>query len=37
MYLKKVISIKNFGKKLFFVGILKAIEEKSRIWISDPP
>jgi hypothetical protein len=33
MYLQKVISKKNSGKKLFFVGILKVTTEKSRIRI----
>jgi hypothetical protein len=32
MYLQKVISEK-LRKKIFFVGILKFTDEKSRIWI----
>jgi hypothetical protein len=31
MYLKNVISKKNYEKKLIFVAILSATEEKSRI------
>jgi hypothetical protein len=31
MYLQKVISKKNLEKKIFFVGILKVTDEKSRI------
>jgi hypothetical protein len=34
MYLQKVISRNLFYKNLFFVGILKVIDEKS--WIQDP-
>jgi hypothetical protein len=33
MYLQKVISRKNFVKNLFFAGILKVNDEKSRIRI----
>ncbi len=36
MYLKKAISRKNFFKSYFFVGILKANDENSRIWILNP-
>jgi hypothetical protein len=31
MYLQKVISKKNWGKKIFFVGVLKFTDKKSRI------
>ncbi len=36
MYLPKSKNQENFVKKIFFVGILKATDKKSRIWIRDP-
>jgi hypothetical protein len=33
MYLQKVISRKTFLKNKFFVGVWKANDENSRIWI----
>jgi hypothetical protein len=32
MYLQNVISEKTLKKKIIFVGILKVIDEKRRIW-----
>jgi hypothetical protein len=36
MWLQKVISRKNFDKKLVFAGFLKVNDENSRIRIQDP-